>query len=81
MDDTLYRQAKARAAQTGRTVSEVIEDAVRSSFEWRRWQGEDPVVPALPAFGGSGTLPGVDLSDSDRLRDVMDEGEGLGALR
>ena len=32
IDESLYRRAKARAAQTGRTVSEVIGDAVREAL-------------------------------------------------
>ncbi len=32
-------------------------------------------------FGGTGVQPGVDLSDNASLRDLMDDGEGVGALR
>jgi hypothetical protein len=78
IDETLYRRAKARAAQTGRTVSEVIEDALRVSM--RPGQREVEVAP-LPTFGGSGVLPGVDLTSSAAVRDVMDEDLSVDAMR
>jgi hypothetical protein len=69
IDEALYRRAKAHAARTGRTVSEVIEDAVRQSLRQRR----DPAEPRpLPVADGSGLLPGVDLADGRALRDRMD---------
>lgn len=79
IDDELYRRAKSRAASSGRTVSEVIEDAVREALRPLS-RNRDEVSP-LPSFGGSGVLPGVDLGDSAALRDRMDEGESLNALR
>ncbi len=79
IDDDLYRRAKARAARAGRTVSEVIEDAVREALRPRRHGVTSP--PPLPRFGGSGVMPGIDLADSAGLRDRMDEGQPLHALR
>ena len=80
IDDALYRRAKSLAAQSGRTVSDVIEDAVRASLSAKPPSGSVG-IPDLPVFGGSGVQPGVDLSDNASLRDLMDDGEGLGALR
>lgn len=79
IDDDLYRRAKSRAARTGHTVSEVIEDAVREALRPRR--RDQVVMPPLPSFGGSGVLPGVDLYDNAGLRDLMDEDEPLHAMR
>ena len=79
IDEALYRRAKARAAQTGRTVSEVIEDAVRESLRPGRRNRVEPAP--LPTFGGSGVMPGVDLASNASLRDVMDDGIGVDALR
>ena len=79
IDDDLYRRAKASAARRGLTVGQLIEDAVRMALRPRAsGSGE---VPDLPVFGGSGTMPGVDLADPRALRDTMDEGVGAGALR
>jgi len=79
IDDALYRRAKALAARTGRTVSDVIEDAIRRSFQPLPSTERD--VPGLPTYGGSGLMPGVELSDNARLRDLLDEGQALDALR
>lgn len=35
----------------------------------------------LVTFGGSGLMPGVDITDIPSLRDLMDEDEPLDALR
>jgi hypothetical protein len=79
IDDRLYRQVKARAAEQGRTVGDLIEDAVRELVRPRPRSAEP--LPSLPVFGGSGTLPGVDLSDNAALLDLMEEGESVVALR
>jgi len=79
IDDDLYRRAKASAARRGLTVGQLIEDAVRMALRPRAAAPAE--VPDLPVFGGSGTMPGVDLADPRALRDVMDEDSGAGALR
>lgn len=78
IDDDLYREVKAEAAREGRSVGEVIEDALRTRHQ--RLRRED-TIPALPVFGGSGVMPGVDLGDNAALRDLMDEESSLDALR
>lgn len=80
IDDALYRRAKAHAARSGRSVSGLIEDAVRAALQPKRRTPTEP-LPELPVFGGSGLMPGVDLANGAALRDLMDEGEDLGALR
>ena len=80
IDDALYRQVKTQAAQTGRTVSEVIEDAVRTSLGSRS-ERQHRRRKKLPVSGGSGLMPGIDIADSRALRDLMDEGLGLDELR
>lgn len=70
IDDDLYRRAKSDAARSGRTVGELIEDAVRKALE----AGSAPTaaVADLPVYGGSGTMPGVELNHNQALRDLMD---------
>lgn len=79
IEDQLYRRVKTRAAQTGRTVGEVVEDAVREALRPRR--APEQRVSPLPVFGGSGVLGGVDLSSNAALAEVMDEGTAGDALR
>ncbi len=79
IDDDLYRRARSRALDTGRTVGEVIEDALRIALGAR---GADArPLPELPVFGGSGVLPGVDLTSNAALRERMDDDAGVDALR
>lgn len=80
IDDSLYRRVKARAASSGRSVSSFIEDALRVAVLTKS-TGEAGKIEPLPVFGGSGVLPGVDLGDSAALRDLMDEGKSVDALR
>lgn len=71
IDDALYRELKARAGATGRTVSELVEDAVRDSLHAPPSQAP---IPELPIFRGRiGLQPGVDLDDNAGLLPIMDE--------
>lgn len=79
IDEDLYRRARASAASGGRTVSELIEDAVREALRPRPRSIVD--LPPLPTFGGSGVVAGIDLDDIRSLDDVMDANRSVDALR
>lgn len=79
IDDTLFRDAEATAARTGRTVSQVIEDAVREALQRSDRSPED--VAPLPTFGGTGVLPGVDLTSNAGVHEPMEEGTNVDTLR
>jgi plasmid stability protein len=70
LPDDLLAEAKTRAARTGRSLSEIVSDAVRSSFSRTTGQDREPVE--LPTFDGGGLQAGVDLDDSASLLDVME---------
>jgi hypothetical protein len=70
LPDDLLSEAKARAAREGRTLSDVVGDAVRSSFARAATPDREPVE--LPTFDGGGLQPGIDLDDSAALLDVME---------
>ncbi len=72
LPDPLLDQARRRAVETGRTLTGVIEDALRESLASRRIGKKAPPV-RLTTFGGKGTRPGVDLDDAAALLDVMEE--------
>jgi hypothetical protein len=73
LDEALLARAKAHAARTGRTLTAVIEDALRAALaQGRPPRGAERI--ALPTFGSGGTLPGVDLDDSASLLEVMEAG-------
>lgn len=74
LPDDLLKAAKRHAVDTGRTLTAVIEDALRAALA--RGGGQRPTEPVeLPTFGSGGVLPGVDLDDAAALLDLMDERE------
>lgn len=74
IDDALITAAKRRALETGRTLTAVIEDALREALGRRR-PGADRKLDRLPTFRGGGLQPGVDLDDSASLLDIMERGQ------
>ncbi len=72
LPDDLLSEARARAAREGRSLSEVVGDAVRSAFARATTAERQPVE--LPTFGGGGLQPGIDLDDSAALLDLMERG-------
>jgi ribbon-helix-helix CopG family protein len=70
LDDDLLSQAKQLAAATGRTLTAVIEDALRAQLARRA----DPRRRVkLPVFhGGGGLQPGVDLDNNAALLELLE---------
>ena len=71
LDDRLMAAAKRRAAETGRTFTAVVEDALRQSLAPVRAHGKLTPVK-LRTVNGRGVRPGVDLDDSATLLDLME---------
>ena len=71
IDDDVLRGAKKLALETDRTLTAVIEDALREVLV-RRSQPAKRRPVRLPTFGGEGLQPGVDLDDSAALLDLME---------
>jgi hypothetical protein len=72
LNDQLLVEVKKLAASSGRTVTAVIEDALRAALA-RRAQPRPRRRAALVTFKGRGLLPGVDLDDTAALLDRMEE--------
>lgn len=70
LPDALMRAAKRRAQQTGRTLTQLLEDCLRA--ELRQPARVARVSEPLPTYAGQGLRPGVDLADSSALDDLMD---------
>jgi plasmid stability protein len=69
LDDELVVQAKIRAARSGRTLSQVIEDALRQALATRAEPARPRVlVPTNPGRPRAG----VNLDDNAGLLDLMD---------
>ena len=74
IDDHMFAELKGIAADTGKTLTSVIQDALRESLSRRR-ATERPAID-LPLFHGTGVMPGVDLSDSASLLALIEEDHG-----
>ncbi len=69
----LLEEARQVAAESGRTLDEVISDALCVELNRRRaWKQSPPPKVNLPTFGGDGVLPGVDLSNNAALEDLIE---------
>ena len=77
LPDDLLVQAKHAAAASRRTLTKVIEDALREALARRKPRGRGQPV-SLPVFGEGGLQPGVDLDDTAALLDAMDGPNGPG---
>ncbi len=72
LDERLLREAKAVAARERRTLTAVIDDALRQFLARPSTpRGKRPPV-RLITFRGDGLQPGVDLDDTSALIDVME---------
>lgn len=66
----LVMQAQAYADITGRTLSQLVTDALHS--EMQRVAEPCGAGVELPVYGGRGLSPGVDLGNNGALLDQMD---------
>jgi Arc/MetJ family transcription regulator len=71
VDDHLLAQAKRHAAETGKTLTAVFEDALRESLA-RRASAAKAKPIRLKTCKGDGVRAGVDLDNSASLLNLMD---------
>ena len=71
IDEDLLKEAKRLAVQQHKSLTAVLEDALRESLSRKRSAAQREPV-RLPTFNGKGLLPGVDLDDSAALVDLME---------
>jgi hypothetical protein len=62
IDDTVMRQLKREAARQKRTMSELVETALRNLFQFQKKTVE---LSPLPSFMSGGAF--VDIADRDAL--------------
>jgi hypothetical protein len=72
LDDQLLTAAKEHAARTGRTLTALLEDALRAFLALEN-RPEERRSRKLPTYGEGGLQPGVDLDNSAGLQDLMDD--------
>jgi len=75
LDDQLLSEAKQHAAKTGRSLTALMEDALRTFL---RMEQRSPSAHRLklPTYNGGGLQPGLDLDNSADLLTVMDDVDG-----
>lgn len=69
LNEDLLTAVKIEAARTRRTMTSVIEEALRMSLVRRPVSDRSRIT--LPVFKGRGLQPGVDLDDTASLLDLM----------
>ena len=67
IDKSVMAQLKREAVRQSRTMSELVETALRQLFREQRGR---PELPKLPKFKSGGTL--VDIADRDALYQAME---------
>lgn len=70
INDRLLAEAKSLAARRGLSLKALVEEALRERLHSRNLKARQ--VPELPTFTGHGLQPGVDLTDSASLQELMD---------
>jgi hypothetical protein len=69
--DSLIQQANDAATETQRSLAEFVTDAIRVELDrLRRVRTRDKFK--ITTYGTGGVLPGVDISDTSALLDIMD---------
>jgi hypothetical protein len=71
LNEKLLAEAKKYAAESGRTLTSVLEDALRETLARRRARPKTRPV-RVRTVKGDGVRPGVDLDDSASLLDSME---------
>ena len=67
IDDTVLAELKREAARQGRTMSDLVETALRLMLRSQRRRGR---LPNLPTFRSGGSL--VDIADREALYHAME---------
>jgi hypothetical protein len=74
LDDDLLAEVKLLAARSGKTLTSVIEDALRETLSRQEQVGERKPV-RLTTVSGQGPQPGIDLDDTANLLAIMEESD------
>ncbi|MGA2975407.1 MAG: ribbon-helix-helix protein, CopG family [Spirochaetia bacterium] len=73
IDSEIMLLVKKRAAESGRTITEIVEQALRKEVAGQRpWTNH--FVLRWSAVSGK-AQPGIDLADRDSLYEAMERGE------
>lgn len=74
LEDALLKEAKIYAAQTDRTLTDLMREGLVTLMQRERFDRPRKKIK-LNTFGGSGTFPGIDINRTSELLDRMDFGD------
>ena len=69
--DSLLSRAKAEAAREGRTLKDVVEQAVRQYLDAKKKAGVRPFRLRRCSFKGRGLKPGIAEGKWETIRDLI----------
>ena len=74
LNDALLREVKQLAAKSGRTLTAILEEAIRQLLARQNPRTAFKRI-TLPTFRGKGLQPGVELDDSASLLRLMESND------
>jgi hypothetical protein len=74
LNDDLLARAKEAAVKSGRTLTAVVEDALRQTLASKKTSPKRRRI-RLVSSGKGGLRPGVNLDSTADLLDIMDESD------
>jgi hypothetical protein len=72
LDEKLLKEVKRHAAESGMTLTAVIEQSLRERLARKSASSKTRTNVRLHAVGKGGLHPGIDLDDSASLLDAME---------
>jgi metal-responsive CopG/Arc/MetJ family transcriptional regulator len=72
VQDDLLIELKRVAAESNRTLKELVEDAIRAALALRRPDATTTESRSIVTFRGKGVQRGANLNSMSELLDVMD---------
>lgn len=72
LPDDLHRRAKEKAAAEGRTLTELIEEGLRTVLAPSSSTRKKRVIPRVSAQSGR-VMPGIDLTKTSELLDLIED--------
>jgi len=72
LDEKLLKEAKRQAAESGMTLTAIIEESLRERLARKHADRSARKPIRLRTGGKGGTRPGVDLDDTVSLIDLME---------
>jgi hypothetical protein len=73
LDEKLLKEAKRQAAESGMTLTAIIEESLRERLARKRAGRSARKRVRLHVAGKGGMRPGVDLDDTASLIDLMED--------